>query len=413
MYNIEKNSILMIQILESKVKGIQQKGHSCQARLLGFFSLKRRLGSYIGLCTLLTFACVSRGASQTQMVQAPGPWPTTAWSATAPEAVGMDSAALKEAEHIYPRIFPSGYSLLVIRNGQLVSESYFNGQTAETPNHIYSVTKTFVATLLGIAVKQGWIDGVDQRVADLLPEYSVHPKFAELTLEDVLTHRSGIRSSRGSADITLMLEGEPQSPPGTAFEYSNIAPSLITAILDRLAKEGVAGDKSDVSGLAQEYLFGPLGIGVSEWNKGSNGVPDGANGLHMTTRDMARLGYLLLRDGRWEDKQILPMGWVKEASKYRVEFDRQKGYGYLNWVRRQSDIVQTAQGDIEVQGYFAYGHRGQFIGVYPELDLLVVTMADATDATRDTYFVPDLLHDFVRRFVFSAVKQSNNPPGQK
>ncbi|WP_373085445.1 serine hydrolase domain-containing protein [Sneathiella sp.] len=322
----------------------------------------------------------------------------------------MDSAALKEAEQIYPRLFPSGYSLLVIRHGYIVSESYFHGQTAETPNHVYSVTKTFVATLLGIAVQQGWIEGVHHRVADLLPEYSVHPKLAALTLEDVLTHRSGVRNF---ADVSLLLKEEPQSPPGTAFEYSNYAPNLLTAILDRLAKQGVAGAASDVPALAQEYLFGPLGIHVTEWTKGPHGVPEGGNGLHMTTRDMARLGYLLLREGRWEDKQLLPPGWVRAATERRVEFDREKGYGYLNWVRKRSDIVKTAQGNQNVQGYFAYGHRGQFIGVYPELDLLVVTTADATDATRDTFFVPDLLHDFVRRFVFPALIPSHSPPVEK
>lgn len=392
---------------------MQQKGRSCQAQRLGFSNHTRHLGCYVGLCVLLTLACVSRGASQTQMLQAPGPWPTIAWSEANPKAVDMDSAALKEAVQIYPRLFPSGYSLLVIRHGYLVSESYFHGQTAETSNHVYSVTKTFVSTLLGIAVQQGWIDGVDQRVADLLPEYSVNPKLAELTLEDVLTHRSGVRNSRSFADVSLLLKEEPQSPPGTTFEYSNYAPNLLTAILDRLAKHVVAGGASDVPALAQEYLFDPLGISVSEWEKGPHGVPEGGNGLHMTTRDMARLGYLLLRDGRWEDEQLLPPGWVQSATEYRVEVDRQKGYGYLNWVRRRSDIVQTAQGDQDVHGYFAYGHRGQFIGVYPDLDLLVVTTADATDATRDTYFVPDLLHDFVRQFVFPAISQLHNPPEEK
>lgn len=409
MYIIE-NGMRMIQ--ESRSEDMQQKGRSCQARRLGFSNHTRRLGCYVGLCVLLTLACVSRGASQTQMLQAPGPWPTSAWSEANPKAVGMDSAALKEAVQIYPRLFPSGYSLLVIRHGYLVSESYFHGQSAETFNHVYSVTKTFVSTLLGIAVQQGWIDGVDQRVADLLPEYSVNPKLAELTLEDVLTHRSGVRNSRSSADVSLLLKEEPQSPPGTAFEYSNYAPNLLTAILDRLTKQGVAG-ASDVPALAQEHLFGPLGISVSEWRKGLYGVPDGGNGLHVTPRDMARLGYLLLRDGRWENEQLLPPGWVQAATEHRVEVDRQKGYGYLNWVRRRSDIVQTAQGDQDVHGYFAYGHRGQFIGVYPDLDLLVVTTADATDATRDTYFVPDLLHDFVRQFVFPAISQLHNPPEEK
>ena len=400
-------------IVESRSEDKQQKGHNGQVHLLRFSNFTRRLGCNVGLCVLLTLACVSRGASQTKMLQAPWPWPTIVWPESNPEGVGMDSAALKEAEQIYPRLFPSGYSLLVIRNGYLVSESYFHGQTAETSNHIFSLTKTFVATLVAIALEQGWIDNVHQRVADLLPAHSVHPKLAALTLEDVLTHRSGVRTDRSFADINLLLKEEPRAPPGTVFEYSNYAPSLLTAILDRQAKQGVTGAASDVPALAQEYLFDPLGINITEWVKGPHGVPDGANGLYMPARDLARLGYLLLRDGHWKDKQLLPTGWVQAATEHSVEFDRQKGYGYLIWVRSHPDIVQAAHGDKEVHGYYAYGHRGQFIGVYPELDLLVVTTADATDATRDTFFVQDLLHDFVRRFVFPAVTQSHGAPVKK
>ncbi len=379
---------------------MQQQGRSCQGRLWGGNHI-RNLAFYIGLCVLVTSA-YAQGA------QPPAPWPTVAWSVAKPEAVGMDGAALQEAEQIYPRLFPSGYSLLVIRHGHLVSESYFHGQTAATANHVYSVTKTFVATLVAVAIQQGWIDGVHQRVADLLPEHSVHPDLAALTLEDVLTHRSGVRNHRGLADVDLFLKEEPKAPPGTVYEYSNYAPHLLTAILDRMAKQGTAGAASDVPALAQEYLFGPLGITVTEWKKGPHGVPEGANGLHMTARNLARLGYLLQQGGHWQDKQLLPPGWVQAATQHRVKVDRQKGYGYLNWVRRRSDAVQIAQDEQDVHGYFAYGHRGQFVAVYPELDLLVVTTADAKDGTRDTYFVPDLLHDFVRRFVFPAVTQIDN-----
>ncbi len=383
---------------------MQRQGRSCQARLGFFLHHIRHLSFCIGLGVLVTSA-YAQGAQP--------PWPTLAWSEAKPEAVGMDGAALKEAEQIYPRLFPSGYSLLVIRRGYLVSESYFHGQNAETSNHIYSVTKTFVATLLAIALEQGWIDDVHQRVADLLPEHSVHPKLAALTLEDVLTHRSGVRNHRSLADVDLFLKEEPEAPPGTVYAYSNFAPNLLTAILDRIAKQGTTGAASDVPALAQEHLFGPLDIEVTEWRKGPHGVPEGANGLHMTARDLARLGYLLQRGGRWEDKQLLPLGWVEAATEHRVEVDRQKGYGYLIWVRRRPDVVQVAQDEQDVHGYFAYGHRGQFVAVYPELDLLVVTTADATDATRDTYFVPDLLHDFVRRFVFPAIAQSHYAPVEK
>ncbi|PIB30410.1 hypothetical protein BFP77_04550 [Maribacter sp. 4U21] len=358
-------------------------------------------------------ACAIQGSSQTQSPQASAPWPTANWLESKPEVVEMDSTVLNAAEQIYPSLFPSGYSLLVIRNGHLVSESYFNGQTAETANHIYSVTKTFVATLLGVAEQKGWIDSVGQGVSDLLPEYSIHPKLAALTLKDILTHRSGVPNSRSSADVRLFLQAEPESVPGTVFEYNNHAPNIVMAMLDRLAKKGMAGPASDVRSLAQDNLFGPLGINVSEWAKGPQGFPQGGNGLYMSSRDLAKLGYLLLRDGIWEDERILAPGWVKAASEHRAAFDRQKGYGYLNWVRKRSDILNTQQGDVEVQGYFAYGHRGQFIGIYPELDLLVVTTADASDATRDTFFVPDLLHDFVRLFIFQSIIKDNRPNGKK
>jgi CubicO group peptidase (beta-lactamase class C family) len=391
----------MRTIQKSSIEAIQQKRYRYHFRLLVFLSHMRHLVAIVGLGFILMLTCVSRGFSQTQVQQ--GPWPTIAWSKAKPEAVGMNSTVLKEAEQIYPRIFPSAYSLIVIRHGKIVSESYFHGQTAETSNHIYSITKTFSATLLGIAAKQGWIQGVHQRVGDLLPEYPIHPNLAALTLEDILTHRSGVKSNRTVSDISLFLKDEPQSVPGKVFEYSNYAPNLITALLDRLAKKGVAGEATDVPALAKKYLFGPLGINVSEWNKGPKGVPDGGNGLYMSSRDLARLGYLMLRDGYWEDKQLLPNGWIKEATQLRAEFDREKGYGYLNWVRNRSDIIKMGAVDQSVKGYFAYGHRGQFIGVYPELDLLVITMADATDATRDTFFVPDLLHDYVRRFVFRSI----------
>jgi len=393
----------MRTIQKSSIEAIQQKRYRYHFSLLVFLSHMRHLFAIVGLGFILMLTCVSLGFSQTQVQQ--GPWPTIAWSKAKPEAVGMNSAVLKEAEQIYPRIFPCAYSLIVIRHGKIVSESYFHGQTAETSNHIYSITKTFSATLLGIAAKQGWIQGVHQRVADLLPEYPIHPKLAALTLEDVLTHRSGVKSNRTVSDISLFLKDEPQSVPGKVFEYSNYAPNLITALLDRLAKKGVAGEATDVPALAKKYLFGPLGINVSEWNKGPKGVPDGGNGLYMRSRDLARLGYLMLRDGYWEDKQLLPNGWIKEATQLRAEFDREKGYGYLNWVRNRSDIIKMGAVDQKVKGYFAYGHRGQFIGVYPELDLLVITMADASDATRDTFFVPDLLHDYVRRFVFPSIVQ--------
>lgn len=355
------------------------------------------------ICSLvinLLFLLIYQGFSQSKGSHG-GIWPTDEWKQIEPEAVSMDSEKLSEAEQIYPSLFPNSFSLLVIRKGQIVSESYFHNQTANTPNHVYSITKTIVASLLGIAIKNAWIRGADERVMDLLPEYSFHYELHNMTLEDILTHRSGLQNSD---ELLTSLNQEPKSPPGVSFEYSNQAPSLLTLILNRIIKqEIIGGDISDVTTFAQKYLFNPLGVHLSHWSKGTNNIPDGANGIYMTSRDLARVGYLLLRNGRWGDEQILPPKWVENSTKQRVGVDRQKSYGYLIWIRRHPDLVQTASGEKYVNGYFAYGHRGQFIGIYPELDLLVITTADTSDSTRDTYFVPDLLHDFVRQFIFASI----------
>ena len=86
------------------------------------------------------------------------------------------------------------------------------------------------------------------------------------------------------------------------------------------------------------------------------------------------------------------------SQKHAID-DHIKAYGYLFWVRQEPDNIQGHH----VTTYFAYGHRGQYIGITPALDLLVVMSADAKDATRNTFFVPDLIHDYVRRYIFSAI----------
>jgi hypothetical protein len=90
---------------------------------------------------------------------------------------------------------------------------------------------------------------------------------------------------------------------------------------------------------------------------------------------------------------------VKASQQPHATFDRLKRYGYLMWVRSRTDNVQGR----DVQGYFPYGHRGQYIGVFPDLDLLVIPTADASDPKRDTFFVMDYLHDYVRNFIFPAI----------
>jgi CubicO group peptidase (beta-lactamase class C family) len=325
-------------------------------------------------------------------------WPTSDWRSADPARVGMSAEALARAEWFYENLFPSGYSLLVIRNGHIVMEAYFNGADRETRPHVFSISKSVMSALTGIAIAEGLIGSVDQPVLDFFPEYAtsgLDPWASDVTLRHVLTHTSGLlrRSAEGDDWLRATLQGEMAFEPGSQFSYSNAAPDLLSGIISR--RSGM-----DTFDYARTRLFSPLGIRPAQWDTMPTGVRLGANGLYMSARELARLGFLYLNDGMWDGKRILPAGWVDETRQNLERFDATKGYGYLTWVWSNPDTV----GSRSVPGYFAYGHRGQYIGIYPELDLLVVTSADATDASRETYFVQNYIHDFVRLFIFPAIE---------
>jgi CubicO group peptidase (beta-lactamase class C family) len=309
----------------------------------------------------------------------------------------MDPDLLRRAESIYSALFPSAYSLLVIRDGRIVLESYLNGASSDYSAHIFSITKTVMSALTGIAIQEGLIDGVDQPVIAHYPEYdgaSLDPLVRRVTVRHVLNHTSGLVRQGGDGPnwIARTILGSVTSEPGVEFSYSNAAPDLLSGIFARRS-----------GGSARTYatsrLFEPLGIHPTQWDTDPAGNHQGANGLHMTARDLARLGYLYLNEGQWDGEQILPAAWVRESGRSQATFDRTRGYGYLMWVW---DPPQTFRG-APLPSYYAYGHRGQYVGIYPELDLLVVTTADATDASRDTFFIQNYIEDFIRLFILPAV----------
>ena len=326
-------------------------------------------------------------------------WPTDSWLTAQPSDKGMDAAQLDIAEQCYSKMFPSAYSLIVIRHGYIVLEKYYNGMDADSTPHVYSITKSFTSALTGIAIDEGLIKGADEKLPDLFPEYmtpDIATEKKEITVKHMLTHTSGLRRDRGSSGDDMLkniIQGELSFKPGSDFSYSNDVPSLLSGIITK--RSGMS-----TRDYAELKLFKPLGITIDDWKTLPNSIYDGANNLFLSARDMARLGYLYLNNGYWDGNQILPADWVEESQQPHATFDRLKRYGYLMWVRNRPDTVQ----DREIRGYFPYGHMGQYIGIFPDLDLLVITTADASDPTRDTFFVMDYLHDYVRNFIFPAIK---------
>jgi CubicO group peptidase (beta-lactamase class C family) len=305
----------------------------------------------------------------------PEAWPVPDWTVTAPEQQGMSSARLADA---IERILANGWpvhGLLVIRHGVLVAEAYFHPFPANGAHDVASVTKSVTSTLVGIAIDRGAIPGVGAPVASLLPaewpEGACDAKRA-MTLADLLTMSSGLACTSpfvGDARTILGMMAGADWPryalalrqvraPGRRFDYCSPNSHLLAAIVRRRAGARALD-------YARTHLFGPLGIEDVGWPTDPAGLDNhGWGDLRLHPRDMARLGLLYLRRGRWEGRQVVPTAWVDEATRRHVGTRRARswrGYGYQWWVDR--GMVA------------ALGRGGQAIVVVPAKDLVVVLVS--------------------------------------
>jgi CubicO group peptidase (beta-lactamase class C family) len=297
-------------------------------------------------------------------------WPTGGWRTSAPEAQGVDPQKLALMLQAVEQEQLNLHSLLIIRNGYIVSETYFQPYTAETPHEVYSVTKSVMATLVGVAIDNGSIDGIDRPVIDFFGGYSPeHPDARKdaMTLEDLLTMRTGLdwqeqdstfRAMYQSDDwVRFMLDLPMEQQPGQEFRYCSGCSHLLSAIVQR--RSGTT-----TRDFAQQALFDPLGIKRVTWEQDRQGVPIGGWGLQLTPRDMAKLGYLYLQGGMWDGRQIVPAAWVKAAVQRHTATDSELGYGYQWWTYPT------------LGAYAALGRDGQTVFVVPDLQLIVVTTAE-------------------------------------
>jgi CubicO group peptidase (beta-lactamase class C family) len=263
-------------------------------------------------------------------------WPTQDWRSSTPEEQGMDSHRLAlMLEAVKQERLPL-HSLLVIRNGYLVSETYFPPYDENSREELYSCTKSFIATLVGIAIDQGYIDSVQQPVLDFFAERSFENRDAAkqaMTVEDLLTMRSGLDWEEGdpayqamyqSPDwVKFVLDKPMREQPGRQFNYCSGCSHVLSAIVQE--QSGM-----NTRDFAQKELFEPLGITNMNWSVDSTGIPIGGWGLQITPREMAKLGYLYLHNGTWGGQQIVSAGWVKSATQMHTHTDSPQvaGYGY-------------------------------------------------------------------------------------
>jgi len=350
---------------------------------------------HILLCMLLA---ILAGCSSSPATGAPAPvstptpstaayWPTGAWRTSPPEAQGMDSQKLAQMLAAVQQQHLNLHSLLVIRNGYIVSETYFGSYQPDTRHEQYSCTKSFVSTLIGIALDKASIGRIDRKIADFFPGRTfanLDPQKEAMTLEDVLTMRSGLDWQEGdpvyaamyrSPDwVKFVLDTPMAVAPGSQFNYCSGCSHLLSAILQQATG-------MNTRDFAEQYLFKPLGISKVTWETDANGIPIGGWGLQLTPRDMAKLGYLYLRGGVWDGRQIVSAKWVEAATQKHTDTDGDLGYGYQWWTYPS------------LAAYTALGRYGQTIFVVPGYDLVVVTTAQMEDHAEifkliDGYILP-------------------------
>ncbi len=360
-------------------------------------------GPTLLMLALLTSCSSGQTDSATQL------WPGDTWPTSTPEAQGIDQAAI---DSLVVDIAAGEYGLvdafMLIRNGMVVANHRFTHDYAEiaaeydTTNHMYnydhpdwhpylhgtdlhslqSVTKSVTSAALGIAMDEGLLGGVDTPVMPFFEAYEPYVTDARkesTTLEDFLTMRSGLNwTTTGGYEseehstiqleasdewIRFVLEQPTDTIPGMRYQYND----GVSVLLGKILREAT-GQRIDE--WARERLFEPIGIEDFHWKITPDGEADTEGGLYLSTEDLARFGYLFLRGGKWNGRQIVSREWV-EASTAPVVTDvapdndrPDPGYGYQWWVPDHEDGTTRV--------FAGNGYGGQFVIVSPEHDIVAV-----------------------------------------
>ena len=309
------------------------------------------------------------------------------WEVSTPEAEGVDPQLVARLYWEAAKL-ETLYGLLVIKNGRLIAEDYFNGAEVDQQEGRQSVTKSVTSALVGLALEQGYLTSVEQRMVEFFPE--LEGRFADrrkeqITIQDLLQMRAGYpdeEEMRQYLDILFfsddwhwvphLVDFPLVSSPGTAFHYSNLTSHALGIIVARETQ-------TDLKSYAQEQLFTPMGATIGEWTRDGDGYNFGALEIHLTARDMAKLGALYLNRGKVGGEQILPSAWVDASlTRYseginisgwltnRYGSFRDLGYGYQWWSAEVG----------EHRFSYACGHGANYIILLHDLDMIIVTTAD-------------------------------------
>jgi CubicO group peptidase (beta-lactamase class C family) len=272
-------------------------------------------------------------------------WPTESWPTSTPEAQGIDSEQLVRLLKHAEQNINSLHSLLIARNGHIVTEAYFYPFERDIKHVSFCASKTVLSTVVGAAIAKGLIESVDQSVLDLFADRTAANRDAykeALTVEHLITSRAGIDWSQNiyygefaesDDQIQFVLDQPVTQEPGSPYASGGGGLYMASAILQELAPEGA-------SAFAQTNFFDPLGISDALWETEASGLFKPFE-LYLKAHDLAKVGYLYLNDGVWDGQQILPAGWVTASVTEYSRTNCDMGMGYFWWLPRDMNVYST------------------------------------------------------------------------
>lgn len=311
------------------------------------------------------------------------------------------SPALANLSSVLAERYPTLRALVLARGTCVLFEYYRKGIDIETPSPVYSVTKSVLSILIGIAVDEGYLR-LDEKLSEIFPQEfdeGADPRARDITVRDLLTKTEGFaEAGEGDFKMSTPVAGKSQAwrwmlnrpvkyPAGTHFRYDEIGSDLLSVVLSKAIKQNAAD-------FARQKLFDPLHIDNYTWSADSEGYLRGEIGLSLTARDMAKIGLLYLDHGRWGDAQIVSEQYVRDSTAKHNDGGPpvNAGYGYQWWI---------SQTHANLDAFFASGHRSQLIYVVPERDLVAAVSADS---------IPGGSPKFVNKIVLPEVTGLPAPP---
>ncbi|UCG43007.1 MAG: serine hydrolase [candidate division WOR-3 bacterium] len=313
------------------------------------------------------------------------------WEVSTPAAEGLDPT-LVDVFYSEATYLPTLYGLLVVKNGKLIAEKYFNEGSIGQLSGRQSTTKSFTSACVGLAFQEGYLSSVDQKMMDFFPEYAdsiTDPRKNDITIRHLLQMRGGYPDEeRESNYLRRLFYEQPWPPrmvqhladfplssdPGAQFRYSNLSSHLLAVIVARACS-------AHLDSFAQKHLFGPMGAELGEWGRDADGYNIGCIEIYVRARDMAKFGLMYLNDGEFRGTRLLPAEWVEASlQRYSEGINRSGwfpweskyanfsdvGYGYQWWSSRAGDHWFD----------YAAGHGGNLVVLLDDHDMVIVTTAD-------------------------------------